>query len=188
MHEPQKPNQAHFSLENSFWFLSLLAVVSLSPVSLPSKSLFNRVRSRLKLEKAYLFMCRMPDSSVNHWTVRTEKGPQEGKKILYCTVLPQPVPVEGRQSNSLFRDSVDFAILLARIGLRCTASSPVFYWAENIGESASELHASRGEMDMKFWRIVLCRVRAVQQWQITRAKTRHGNFQLLYTSQFAATS
>jgi hypothetical protein len=76
-----------------------------------------------------------------------------------CTVQhTQPVPVEGRQSNSLFRDSVDFAILLARIGLRCTVSSPVFYWAENIRESASELHARRGRWTCsKFWRIVLCR-------------------------------
>ena len=69
-----------------------------------------------------------------------------------------PASASRRSPVSLYRDSVDFASLLARIGLRCTVSSPVFYWAENIGESASELHARRGGMDMKFWRIVLCRV------------------------------
>ena len=77
----------------------------LTLLSLSSKTFFllpGLVKS--EVPKGFLFMCRRPGPSVNHWTVRTEKE----QKILYC--IPYPVPVEGRPvglSNSLFRDSVD---------------------------------------------------------------------------------
>lgn len=64
------------------------------------------------------------------------------RKILYC--IPYPVTVEGHQSNSLFRDSVDFANLLARIGLHSTNLVSRFRSFLLGRESASELHARRG--------------------------------------------
>lgn len=157
-------------------------------LSLASKSLFNRAWSRLKLQKGFLFMCRRPDASVNHRTVCTEKG--QGDTVLYSSI-PKPVPVEGRCS---VRDSVDFANLLARTGLRCTVSLASSFFFIGLGhrtlgnQQVSYTQARRGRWSMKFWRIVrLCRPATANY--ITGAKTRHGYFQLLYmTSQFVTTS